>query len=41
MKSKEQKEYSSLIASLSIDYQMGKITWKYYINMLDLVLEKN
>jgi hypothetical protein len=33
------KQYSDIIMSISLDYQMGKINWDHYIYCLDITLD--
>jgi hypothetical protein len=40
MNLEERKKYSVLIASMSVDYQMEKITWEQYIEMLEIITKK-
>lgn len=39
MNKETQKEYSSLIASMSIDFQMGKISWEHYMLTLEMIIK--
>lgn len=39
MNKETQKEYSSLIASMSMDFQLGKISWEHYILTLEMIIK--